>query len=193
METKTVGKEKKRKKFDMKQVVACGIGTALFVALTEVQIPIGIPNTSLQPRMAVLAFFSAIFGPITGAIVGLLGHALGDALYYGSVWWSWVFPEAVVGVGIGLFVKLFKVRTGGFGQKQIVVFNIVQVLANAVAWIIVAPMLDIAVYAEPATKVFIQGAFAFLGNIIIVGVLGTLLLVTYSKIAGKSSSLKKEA
>ncbi len=46
------------KKFGIKEVVAMGIGTALFVVLTEVQIPIGIPNTSLQPRMAVLAFLS---------------------------------------------------------------------------------------------------------------------------------------
>ena len=55
------------KKFGIKEVVAIGIGTALFVVLTEVQIPIGIPNTSLQPRVAVLAFLSAVFGPLVGA------------------------------------------------------------------------------------------------------------------------------
>lgn len=180
------------KKFGIKEVVAIGIGTALFVVLTEVQIPIGIPNTSLQPRMAVLAFLSAIFGPLVGAIIGLLGHALGDAVFYGSVWWSWVFPEAVVGIAIGAFAKKFAVKEGGFDKKNIVLFNAVQIVANAVAWILVAPVLDIAVYAEPAAKVFLQGAFAFLGNIIIVGILGTLLLVGYSKVAGKSSSLKKE-
>ena len=68
----------------------------------------------------------------------------------------------------------------------------IQVVANAIAWIIVAPVLDILVYKEPANKVFVQGAFAFLGDIIIIGVLGTLLLVAYSKIAGKSSNLKVE-
>ena len=83
-------------KFGIKEVVATGIGTALFVALTEVQIPLGfIPNTALQPRAALLAFLAAVFGPVVGGIVGLLGHAIGDALFYGSVWWSWVFPDAV--------------------------------------------------------------------------------------------------
>ena len=49
------------KKFGIKHVVAMGIGTALFVVLTNVQIPVGfIPNTALQTRAAVLAFFSAI-------------------------------------------------------------------------------------------------------------------------------------
>ena len=180
------------KKFGIKEVVAIGIGTALFVVLTEVQIPIGIPNTSLQPRMAVLAFLSAIFGPFVGAIIGLLGHALGDAVFYGSVWWSWVFPEAVVGIAIGAFAKKFAVKEGVFDKKNIILFNLVQIVANAAAWILVAPVLDIAVYAEPASKVFLQGAFAFLGNIIIIGILGSLLLVGYSRVAGKSSSLKKE-
>ena len=180
------------KKFGIKEVVAIGIGTALFVVLTEVQIPIGIPNTSLQPRMAVLAFLSAIFGPFVGAIIGLLGHALGDAVFYGSVWWSWVFPEAVVGIAIGAFAKKFAVKEGGFDKKNIILFNLVQIVANAAAWILVAPVLDIAVYAEPASKVFLQGAFAFLGNILIIGILGSLLLVGYSRVAGKSSSLKKE-
>ena len=49
-----------KNKFGIKEVVAIGIGTALFVVLTTVQVPIGIPNTYLQPRMAILAFLSAI-------------------------------------------------------------------------------------------------------------------------------------
>ena len=181
-------------KIGIKEVVAMGIGTALFVVLTTVQIPVFIvPNTAIQPRMAILAFLAAVFGPIVGAVVGFAGHALGDAFFYGSVWWSWVFPEVVVGAGIGFFAKKFAVKEGGFaGKKNLIVFNVVQVIANAIAWIVVAPVLDIAIYSEPANKVFAQGAFAFLGNIIIIGVLGTLLLVGYSKITAKSSDLSAE-
>lgn len=181
------------KKFGIKEVVAIGIGTALFVALTEVQIPLGfIPNTALQPRAALLAFMAAVFGPIVGGVVGLLGHALGDALFYGSIWWSWVFPEAVFGVIMGLFAAKYAIKDGDFGKKQIVLFNVVQVVANAIAWIVVAPVLDIVIYAEPANKVFAQGFWAFLGNIIIAGILGTLIAAGYSKIGAKSSSLAKE-
>ncbi len=181
------------KKIGIKEVVAIGIGTALFVVLTTVQIPIGIPNTYLQPRMAILAFFSAAFGPIVGAVMGLLGHALGDAIFYGSVWWSWVFPEAVVGLGIGLFASKYAIKEGGFATGgKIVLFNIVQVVSNALAWILLAPVLDIVVYAEPSNKVFVQGVFAFLGNIIIIGVLGTICLVAYSKVIGSSQGLQKE-
>lgn len=120
------------KKFGIKEVVATGIGTALFVVLTEVQIPLGvIPNTSLQPRAAVLAFLAAVFGPVVGGIIGLLGHALGDALFYGGVWWSWVFPDAIFGILVGLFVKKYQIKEGGFHGKNIALFNAVQVIANA--------------------------------------------------------------
>ena len=175
-------------KFGIKEVVAIGIGTALFIVLTNVQVPFGIiPNTALQSRVAVLTFFSAVFGPIVGGAIGLIGHALGDALFYGSVWWSWVFPDALFGILMGLFAAKYAIKDGGFNGKAIALFNVVQIIANALA-----PVLDILIYAEPANKVFTQGVLAFIGNIVVAGVLGTLLAVAYSKIGARSSSLSKE-
>ena len=178
----------------IKQVVATGIGIALFAVLTNAQIPAFIvPNTSLQVRMAVLAFFSAIFGPVVGGVIGFAGHALGDALFYGGVWWSWVIPEAVVGIAIGLFAKKFAVEEGGFTTvKNILLFNVVQIIANAVAWILLAPALDVLIYSEPKNKVISQGVVAFVLNIIIIAILGTILLAAYSKIQGGSKELKVE-
>lgn len=181
------------KKKGIRSVVAIGIGTALFIVLSYVSIPVFfVPNTALQTRVALLAFMSAIFGPVVGGAVGLLGHALADALQYGSVWWSWVFPEAVVGILIGIVASKLKIEEGGFGYKQFLLFNGVQIVANAIAWILVAPVLDILIYAEPANKVFTQGATACLLNIITVGIIGSLLAFAYSKVKPKNSSLKVE-
>lgn len=180
-------------KFGIKEVVAIGIGTALFVVLTNVQVPFMIiPNTALQSRVAVLTFFSAVFGPIVGGAIGIIGHALGDALFYGSVWWSWVFPDGLFGIIVGLFAAKYAIKEGGFTGKNIVLFNVIQVIANALAWIVLAPVLDILIYAEPANKVFVQGVLAFVGNIVVAGVLGSLLAYAYSKVGVKSSSLSKE-
>ena len=180
-------------KFGVKEVVATGIGTALFIVLTNAQIPFGIiPNTALQSRVAVLTFFSAVFGPIVGGAIGLIGHALGDAIFYGSIYWSWVFPDALFGILMGVFAAKFAIKDGGFDGKAIALFNVVQVIANALAWILLAPVLYILIYAEPAKKVFTQGILAFIGNIIVAAVLGTLLAFAYSKIGAKSSSLSKE-
>nr|WP_308625663.1 ECF-type riboflavin transporter substrate-binding protein [uncultured Eisenbergiella sp.] len=182
-----------KQKFGIKEVVAIGIGTALFIVLTNVQVPFAIiPNTALQSRVAVLTFFSAVFGPIVGGAIGLIGHALGDALFYGSVWWSWVFPDALFGILMGLFASKYAIKDGGFNGKAIALFNVVQIIANALAWIVLAPILDILIYAEPSNKVFTQGVLAFIGNILVAAVLGTLLALAYSKIGAKSSSLSKE-
>ena len=144
---------------------AIGIGTALFVVLTNVQVPFMIiPNTALQSRVAVLTFFSAVFGPIVGGAIGIIGHALGDALFYGSVWWSWVFPDGLFGIIVGLFAAKYAIKEGGFTGKSIVLFNVVQVIANALAWIVLAPVLDILIYAEPANKVIYPGCSGLCGK-----------------------------
>lgn len=177
----------------IRQVVAIGIGAAIFIALTTVQIPVGfVPNTALQVRAAVLAFFAAVFGPVAGFAIGLIGHALGDALFYGSVWWSWVFPDAVFGLIVGLLAKKYAIEEGGFGVKQILTFNIAQILGNIIAWFVLAPVFDILIYKEPANKVFLQGITAGVTNLIIVAILGTLLAFGYSKIKTKTGSLKEE-
>lgn len=183
-----------KSKFGIKEVVAIGIGTALFVVLTNAQIPFGIiPNTSLQSRVAILTFFAAVYGPLVGGAIGLIGHALGDALFYGGIWWSWVFPDALFGIIVGLFAAKYAIRDGGFsGKGKVVFFNIIQLVANALAWIGLAPLLDVLIYAEAAEKVLLQGVFAFVGNVVVAGVLGTLLALAYSKVGAKSSSLTKE-
>ena len=93
---------------------------------------------------------------------------------------------------MGLFATKFAIKEGNFNKKNTILFNVVQVIANLVAWGALAPALDILIYAEPANKVFTQGICAFAANIIIIAILGTLISVAYTKIAGKSSSLKKE-
>lgn len=181
------------KKFGIREVVAIGIGTALFIVLSYVAIPLGfIPNTSLQTRMALLGFFSAVYGPIVGGAVGLLGHALADAIQYGSVWWSWVFPDAIFGIIVGLYASKYFIELGGFKTKQAVLFNVVQIIGNAIAWIVVAPILDIVIYAEPVDKLLAQGTSAFILNSVIVGILGTLLAFAYTRVKAGSSSLSRE-
>lgn len=44
----------------------------------------------------------------------------------------------------------------------------------------VAPVLDILIYSEPVNKVFAQGAFAAVSNIISTAVVGTILLAAYA-------------
>ncbi|MFE4712276.1 ECF-type riboflavin transporter substrate-binding protein [Paenibacillus sp. NPDC056722] len=184
----------KGKILSIKTIVAIGIGSALFVILGRFgSIPTGIPNTSIETNYAILALFALLYGPTAGLLIGLIGHTLKDAISYGSPWFSWVIASGVVGLIIGLIVRKISIHDGEFGRKEIIRFNIAQIIANVVAWLLVAPVLDILIYAEPANKVFTQGITAALFNIVSVAVIGTLLAIAYSNTRTKKGSLTKQA
>ena len=82
---------------------------------------------------------------------------------------------------IGLFAKKLQVQEGDFGKDKVAVFTVANVIAHVVGWVVVAPVLDIVIYAEPANKVFAQGAFAAVSNTITGVVVGGLLILAYQK------------
>jgi energy-coupling factor transport system substrate-specific component len=180
------------KVISVRTVVAIGIGAAImFVLMRFVALPSGIPNTNLNLSSAIVSVFAAIFGPLAGLLIAFIGHTLTD-LTWGGVWWSWVIADAVFGLLIGLFWKLYKIEEGGFTIKIAILFNVIQILANAIAWIGVAPVLDILIYQEPADKVFLQGLTAAALNSGVVLILGTLLAIGYARTKVKTGSLKAE-
>lgn len=177
----------------IKTVVAVGIGAALFFVLGRfVAIPSGIPNTNITLQYAILALLAVMYGPVAGGLMGFIGHTLIDLSWGGSPWWSWVIASAFVGVVIGLFAKKISLNDGEFGKKEIVTFAIACIVANVIAWVGIAPVLDILIYAEPANKVFAQGATAALINSLASVIVGALLCMAYAKTIAKKGSLDKE-
>jgi len=180
-------------KVTTRTIVATGLGAALFMLLfMYVKVPSPIPETSLQTAYGLGAFFAVLFGPIAGALIAFIGHALSDALQYGSPWWSWVIASAVCGFAYGLAYRKTGVEEGEFKGKSIVIFNVIQIVGNIIAWVVVAPVLDILIYKEPVNLVFTQGIVAAGMNSITVAIIGTLLLVAYNATRTKKGSLDKE-
>ena len=169
-------------KFTIKEVVATGIGAALFVVIGMISIPTPVPNTSIQLQYAVQALFSVIFGPFVGFLMGLIGHVIKDAMAGYGLWWSWIIASAFFGFILGLFKNRIRAAEGVFEVKDIVNFNIFQLLANAFVWLLI----------EPVNKVFVQGFVVTLSNGVTVAVSGTLLLLAYARTQTHSGSLKKD-
>lgn len=177
----------------IKKVVATGIGAALFIIIGMlVNIPTPIPNTNIQLQYAVLALFAVIYGPGVGFFTGFIGHALKDSIQYGSPWWTWVLVSGLLGLMIGFFAKKLAIQLSGMIKKDLLLFNVVQVIANLIGWSVVAPYGDILFYSEPASKVFAQGFLSSLVNSITIGVGGTLLLLAYAKSRPQKGSLSKD-
>ena len=180
------------KKSPITVFVAIGIGAALFFVLGRfVAIPSPVPNTNISLQYGLLAFMAALFGPLAGALIAFIGHALIDFSYGWGVWWSWVIASAVAGLIMGVLTKNISLEKS-FGKKQIITFNVSQVIAHLVAWVVVAPVLDILIYAAPANKVFVQGLVGGLANIVTTAIVGTLLAVAYNAAKPKAGSLRKE-
>ena len=139
-----------------------------------------------------MALFAIIYGPVTGLLIGFIGHTMMDLSWGGSPWWSWVITSAFVGVVIGIFAKKLDVQEGEFGKGKVTLFVIANVIAHVVGWVVVAPVLDILIYAEPVNKVFAQGAFAAVSNTITGAVVGGLLIFAYTKTIAKKGSLDQE-
>ncbi|MDE6547089.1 ECF-type riboflavin transporter substrate-binding protein [Lactobacillus isalae] len=182
-----------QKGLSVKSVVAIGIGAAIYVILARfTSIPTGIPNTNIEIVYPFLALLATIYGPVVGFSVGFIGHALGDFLMYGQTWWSWVLATAVLGLIIGLYGMRLDLENGVFTVKQMVGFNIVQIIANVVSWLVIAPIGDILIYSEPQNKVFLQGATATITNSLSILILGTILLKAYAATKVKKGSLRRD-
>lgn len=189
--TKEEGNSMKNK--SIKNVVAIGIGAALFFVLGRyVAIPSGVPNTNISLQYAVLGLLAALYGPLAGGLIGLIGHALIDLAWGGSPWWSWVLASAFVGVFVGLFAKKINLTEGEFGKKQFVIFAVVNVIGNVIAWVGIAPILDIVIYAEPVDKLFAQGLVSAVADSLTAVIVGGLLAAAYAKTIAKKGSLDRE-
>ena len=177
----------------VKTIVSIGIGAALFFVLGRfVAIPSPVPNTSICIQYGLLAFMAVLFGPLAGALIGLIGHFLIDLSWGYGIWWSWVICSGIFGLLMGFAGKKIRLEDGTFGGKEIAIFNIAQVIAHLICWVVVAPILDIVMYAEPANKVFLQGLVGSVSYIVTTAIIGTLLCIAYAASKPKKGSLKEE-
>ena len=174
-------------------IVAIGIGAALFFVLGRfVAIPSPVPNTNISTQYGLLAFMAVMFGPLAGALIGLIGHALIDFSYGWGIWWSWVIASACFGLLMGFLSRKIQLADGEFSTKDIIRFYLFQIIGHIIAWGVIAPVLDIVMYAEPANKVFTQGLVGGIANIVTTAIIGTLLCLTYALTKPKKGSLKEE-
>ena len=184
------GKKMEKKIMSVKTLLAVGIGAALMFVLNRfVSIPTTVSGTYIILGIAVLSALAAIFGPVAGFLIGFIGHALVD-LSWGDVWWSWVISSALFGLTIGSCWKMYQIEEGGFGVKQAVIFNVIQIVANVLVYVFIARTLDMIMYQEPFGKVTLQGFVAAGFNSAVVLILGTPLIIAYTKIKRKAGSPK---
>lgn len=63
-----------------------------------------------------------------------------------------MIASTFVGIVVGLFAEKLNVNEGEFSKKDVVTYAIANVIAHAVAWIGVAPVLDILIMPSRWTR-----------------------------------------
>ena len=183
-------------KFSVKTVVAILVGAGLFFILGRfVSIPSGIPDTNISIQYGVLAFVAATFGPVAGLLSGLIGHFLIDFSVSLStpgeiIWWNYIVASAFFGGAMGFVEPKLHIADGEFNKKEIFIFNIAQMVIHVVAWLVIAPILDMVMYGELADKAFVQGLTCAGIDILATAVVGTLLCVAYAAAKPQDESLE---
>ena len=122
----------------------------------------------------------------------IFSHTLKDFTTYGSAWWSWIVCSGIIGLIYGFAGRKINLRQGVFDKKDMITFNVYQVIGNAIVWGLIAPTLDVLIYSEPVNKVYTQGLISASLNIVAVGIIGTLLMKAYAATQIKQGSLKKD-
>ena len=177
----------------VRTIAAIGIGSALFFVVGRfVTIPSPVPNTSILIQYGLLAFMATMFSPVAVALIGLAGHALIDLSIGRGIWWSGIIASACFGLIMGLLSRKINLANGEFGRTDSARFNLFQIISHIIAWGVIAPVLDIVMYAEPANKVFLQGFISGIANIVTTAIIGTLLCIAYASTRPKKSSSGEE-
>jgi len=179
-------------KFSIKKLVATAVGASLFFLLARfLSFPIPVfggifLNFYVNLQYAVVGFFAVVFGPVCGLLVGLTGDFFAYLSFGNGIIWSSVIASAAVGLLSGFIFKADKVDESDFDGMDIARFIIMSLIIHIVSWGIIKPVGDVLFYSMPADDVFIQGLITGAGNFVITAIVGTFIILGYSKTLEKS-------
>lgn len=97
-------------------------------------------------QIAVVAFFSTLFGSITGGLTGFLGIICSFAICGENVGFPPAIGYAVYGALLGQFANRYLIREGRFRLKQLFLWNCVNVFSLISAFVLVKPMVEFLFY-----------------------------------------------
>ena len=139
-------------KWDTRTIVGVAIGAALFGVLMNFGGIRVFTNTSLTTAMLVDVIVGGLFGAVPAAVAAFFGNVISDLIGGWGFWFDWSIGNAVLGFFVGLLgVYGARINDGIFTGKQAVIYAVLVIVGNAVAFGLVTPFL---------TYVFADGVHA---------------------------------
>lgn len=174
-------------------IVAIGIGAALFGVLMNYG---GIPiftNTRLTTAQLVPVFVGALYGPLPAFVASTVGNIIADLIGGWGYWFDWSVGNGVLAFFVGL-LPLYgaDIKNGIFTVKQAVIYAVIAILGNAVAFGVVTPLLTVLFYGGELNITFAQSLFGGLANVLVLVVLGIPILFLLARRYARGTNLKEE-
>jgi energy-coupling factor transport system substrate-specific component len=181
-------------KWNTRTLVAVAVGAALFgVLMVYGSIPV-FTNTQLTLAMIIPVVVGGLFGPVPAFVTLLIGNVLADTIGGWGYWFDWSVGNGVLGFFIGTR-PLYGARIdeGIFKVRHAVLYGVIAVLGNAIAFGLVTPLLTSLFYAADLEITFLQAFASGISNTLVLVVVGIPILILLSKRFGKRKDLKEEA
>ncbi len=183
-----------RYRFGLKELlfVVFGSGLTVLVGNIDFGISAGI-HRIFQPEAVIAASFALISGPIVGGLIGFIGYIAMRLVSHQVYYWGWALANLIVGLGIGLYSGSFHVRDGEFRGKNIALFVMIQLIAEAIGFMLVYPLSEVLLYQISIQDGMRIGTMTFLLNSLVVCVGAGLFGMIYSMcVRVKKRNVKKQ-
>jgi energy-coupling factor transport system substrate-specific component len=174
-------------------LVSVAVGAALFgVLMVFGSIPV-FTNTYLTTAMIVPVIVGGMFGSLPAFATMLLGNMLADLIGGWGFWFDWSIGNGVLGLFIGA-LPLYgaKIDEGIFGVKHAIIYAVLCIIGNALAFGIVTPIMTSIFYSADLEITFIQAFASGVSNTAVLVIVGIPLLFLLANRFKKRSNLKEE-
>jgi len=180
-------------KWNTVTLVSVAIGAALFgVLMVYASIPV-FTNTQLTLAMVVPVVVGGLFGPLPAFATLLLGNVVADLIGGWGFWFDWSIGNGVLGLFVGA-LPLYgaKINEGIFKVKHAIIYAILAIVGNAVAFGIVTPVFTTLFYSADLEITFLQSFASGISNTAVLIIVGIPVLTLLANRNKKRGNLKEE-
>ena len=179
--------------WNTKTVVGVAIGAALFGVLMNFGSIKVFTNTNLTTAMLVSVIVGGMFGPLPAFVAAGVGNVIADLIGGWGLWFDWSVGNAVLGLFVGA-LPLYgaKIEDGVFTVKQMIIYTILCILGNALAFGVVTPIMTALFYGGELTVTFLQSLTGGVSNCAVLIIVGIPLLKAMAARNARNSNLTKE-
>lgn len=179
--------------WNTKTIVGIALGAALFGVLMNYGSIKVTTNTNFSTAFIVPVIVGALFGPVPAMLSAGLGNVVADTLGGWGYWWDWSAGNAIIGLLIGL-LPLYgaNIEKGIFKVKHAVIFVVIAILGNALAFGLITPVLTKLFYGGELTVTYIQAQAAVIANATVLIVVGLPVLFAWAARNASAQNLTKK-